>query len=137
MLRPKLEYCSNVLHASLQLCSCGQLEKCQNRALRVICNTRGDFSATAARQLLEVSTLVSRRDCRFRSFVRCVAKRQCSPYLVEILESCPKRSVNMTLRGDCEYVVPTVTNEYGKRSFLYRCINALKNPDLGSHSFEL
>lgn len=129
MIRSKLEYCSSVLHCSDLISIASNLEKCQRRAVRVICNvprnTGSDaFSVTEACADLQLKTLSERRTNRFNALVHHLVAGRGSPYLVQLLDGCDSHA--RSLRNSCPYVLPYARSSFGKKRFVYRAITALK-----------
>ena len=129
MIRSKLEYCSNVLYCSSRSSVVLDLEKCQNRAVRVVCgvstnSASNSFSVSNAREGLGLTTLVLRRNSRFKRFVQRLLAGKGSSYLQSLVTNCGRHSVS--LRNRCSYVLPSVRSCYGKNRFVFRAISILK-----------
>ena len=123
MIRPVLEYCSGML-GSLSKERSARLEVCQNRALRVVLRANPRFSATRARDSLNISLLSVRRATTFTKLVSKVAAGEASGYLLRLLNQCGQHT--RSLRGACRYILPSCTNNWGKKTFRFRAITALK-----------
>ena len=130
MIRPKLEYCTNVFHACLTKCSEQILERCQNFALKVICRVpRVHFSATACRNILGLELLSDRREEAFTRLVQSIEAHRCSQELISLVLNLSRRTTPMTLRGGCEIVLPGPRSTYGKKCVSFRVISAMKGRD--------
>ena len=130
IIRSRLEYCSNVMFCTNCVSIVADIEKCQNRAARVIFgvspNTAsGEFSVTEACIELGLPSLASRRAKRFHKFVSHLLVGKGSPYLLNLLEGCGRSKV--TLRNTCSFILPSARSRFGKRRFVYAAIAALKS----------
>ena len=129
MIRPRLEYCSCVLHSSRAVLIEEELEKCQNRAIRVICSQPRNhgsaiFSVSRAREELELPLLSVRRQAHFSRLVHDLCKGKASPYLYAMLCSCG--SSTRDLRRGCRFILPSVRTDRGKSAFVYAVVSFLK-----------
>ena len=132
IIRSKLEYCSNVYASSLSAGNAMLLERCQNRAVRVICHAPLTFSATDGRISFGIHTLASRRNVRFDESVQLLISGRGSTHLQDMIS---RQKGGRSLRTDCSLILPNATNNCGKRRFTFRAISSLKRATQVSHSF--
>jgi hypothetical protein len=128
-VRSRLEYCSSVLHCRKTLSISADLERCQSRAIRVICRRPlnagcSDFSVSEAREELQLEPLENRRVLQFQALIQRVIAGRASSYLLALLNDCEKRE--RSLRNMCDFVLPSVRSNFGKARFSYVAISALK-----------
>ena len=124
IIRPRLEYCSLLL-TSIATQDSNLLEKCQNRAIRIILQAPYDFSMTTGRLMLNIHTLCSRRKFFLAKFIDYnITKKKLSHSLLNIINShpCSQRE----LRNPCKLILPTPRTNYGKRTFIYNVIKRQK-----------
>ena len=119
IVRPTLEYCpSLLLHISSK--NSQQIEKIQNRAIRIILSAPKKFSITTGRALLNLPTLKSRRQYLFNKFIKKkLLKGHASRHLLQIFSNA--HSHNRTLRSSHNFIKPYYRTNTGQATFLNIC----------------
>ena len=127
IIRPHLEYCPLLL-TSLSSYDSDLLEKCQNRAIRIILNAPRTLSMTDGRILLGVHTLSSRRKYFFAKFIEHnLKKKKVAHSILSLFSSHINPKLTLNLRNSCRLILPTPRTQYGKRTFAYQCIKYQKS----------
>ena len=122
-IRPVLEYSSS-LYLGLNKFLTTKIESAQNKAIRVICRApKQGFSITDARILLNLHTLLSRRQFSFANLVNRILSGTGSQRLLTTIESLSKH--DRSLRSNCKYILPSANTNIGKRRFSFQAIQML------------
>lgn len=136
IIRPRLEYCPLLLTHMADKNS-NLIEKCQNKAIRIILQAPTIFSITDGRSMLNLSTLKSRRYCQQAKLIDKVAKlKNISPALLNVINAPLSHKHN--LRNSCKSILPSFRTDYGKRTFNYNFIlrhKTIRNPPHSLLSF--
>ena len=116
IVRPILEYCSAIYLDTTQKVT-GTIEKVQNRAIRIIVSAPKKFSVTTGRLLLNLPTLLSRRQYLFHNFThKKVAKNKASKHILNLVQK--SRKHQRCLRSNCTIIKPSYRTNFGKSALL-------------------
>lgn len=128
IVRPKLEYCSSLMLTVAKNLS-NKLELSQNKAIRAICQAPQIFSINDARPLVGLHTLYSRRHHTFSKRIRALYFSDAPDTAMYNLLISNIFAHNISLRSKCKLSLPSVNSHFGKQSFSYQAIKALKTGD--------
>ena len=135
IIRPRFEYCPLLLTA-LSKHDSYLLEKCQNRALRIILQAPTAFSMTDGRIMLNIHTLSSRRQYFFAKTIDySLPKKKLSAKLLSLLDNQSTRKSGPKLRNPCQLILPNPRTFYGKRTFTYCAIKHKKSTKVKPTNF--